>query len=215
MIKDEVIDRVVELVSDKSGEMRLLVSHWVDIVLADIASRGLLHSLKRGENAYTLVLGQRDYTLLSTTDHITQVFVLAWGSEGRLTKKSDDEFLKLVLDEGTTQGRPKYYNVFSNLIRFHPVPDLASAPVSPSVSEKVTTWGYRDIASIADTADIPELKLKHIPTLIYGAYSFGAKFDSILDAADATMKYERGVNRIIGDSNRDLDRPSQVPYQDL
>ena len=211
------MDRVQELVSDKSGEMGLLVQSWVNIVLDDIASRGLLLSLKNEDRA-SLSAGQREYNLPDNTDHVFKVFVPAFGDPGgRLTKKNDDEFLELMFRDGfETQGRPVYYTIFSRLtLRLHPIPDTTNAPASPTTLQKLHIWRYRDIAHLDDDDDITEIKIKHIPTLIYGAYSLGAKFDSIADASEATAKYERGVARIVGDSYRDLDHPRQVAYRGL
>jgi hypothetical protein len=217
MTKNQIIDRCAELVQDDSAPMRLMLSHFIDIVLNDIASRGLLKIFKREEST-ALVAGQRQYALPIDTDHVYKVFVPAWGDpQGIIRKKNEDEFLALMFADGfSAAGRPHSYNIFSQFtLRLHPIPDPENAPAVPTALQKLYIWKYADVSEIADTAEITEIKLKHIPTLIYGAYSMGAKFDSIQDGANAQVIYERGVRRIVGDANLELDRASQVPYRDL
>jgi hypothetical protein len=217
MQKSEIVDAVAELVSDNSGAMRQLVNRWVNIVLDDIASRGLLNSLKREESA-SLVSGQRNYDLAADTDHVYKVFVPAWGDpQGKLNKKTDDEFLNLMFEDGfELTGRPYAYNIFGpNALRLHPIPNLENAPVTPTTLQKIYVWKYKDIEHLDETDEIVEIKGKHTPLLIYGAYAMGAKFDSILDASDARGMFERGIKRLFFDETLDLERAKQVRYRDL
>ena len=219
MKKSEIIDRCAELVQDSSGQMRNLISSWVNIVLDDIASRPStpLKSLQREERT-SLVVAQREYELASDTDHVFKVFVPAWGDpEGVLQKINLDEYLQQMLSDGTTAtGRPKYYTIFAaRTLRIHPPANLTNAPVSPTNNDKLTIWKYKDIAHLADTADITEIKIKHTPTLLWGAYSMGARFDNLGDVGDVEGKYERGISRIIADSRLDLERPYASVYRDL
>ncbi len=215
MKKSEVVDRVVELLSDKSGEMRNLIRSWVDIVLADIASRGLLDSLKFEETAGMFTAHRGSYGMAVNTDQYFGFFIPSLGyPQGVLQKLNDNDFMRRRLEDGIdTEGPPQFYNIFGNSsgadgnsIRVHPIPDKTYSTIS---------WRYKDVTALNESDDIREIKLKHIPTLIYGAYSMGAKFDSILDAADSTMKYEKGVGRIMMDNNTDICRPQQVIYRDL
>lgn len=222
--KKDIIDAVVELVQDSSGPMRNLVGRWVNIVLDDIASRGLLRSLQREESA-SLVAGDgssmtigRDYDLKSDTDHVFKVFVPAWGNpEGILINKSVDWILAQMMADGVThRARPRYYTIFGvTTLRLHPIPDLDNAPASPTDIQKIHIWKYKDIAHLAELNPITEIKLKHIPVLIDGAYSMGARFDSLGDRPSAKDDYERGIGRIIADSRLELNRPYRSPYQDV
>lgn len=211
------MDRIVEMLQDDSGPMRTMVGHWVDMVLNDIASRGLLKTLKREEST-SLVEGQRQYELPPDTDHVYKVFVPAWGDpDGYMHKKNEEEFLSMMFQDGFSYtGRPHSYNIFAQFtLRLHPIPNAASAPANPSSLQKIYIWKYKDIDTLPNTVDITELKAKHIVTLIYGCYALGAHFDSIVDAKDADIKYERGVKRIVGDSNLEWDRATQTRYRDL
>lgn len=217
MKKSEIVDAVAEELGDKGGEMRQLVNRWVNIVLDDIASRGFLNSLKREESA-SLVSGQRNYDLAADTDHVFKVFVPAWGDpEGKLAKKTHDEFLNLMFEDGfEATGRPSAYTIFGpNTLRLHPIPNLVNAPTSPTTLQKLYIWKYKDIEHLDESDEITEIKGKHTPLLINGAYAKGAKFDSIMDAGDAEMKYERGIRRLFFDENVDFERAKQVMYRDL
>ena len=217
MKKSEIVDSAAELVQDNSGPMRALLGRWFNIVLDDIASRGYLESLKREERA-TLGIGQREYELGSGTDKVYKVFVPAWGNPGGiLIKANDGEYLARLLDDGTTgTGRPEIYSIFgTKTLRLHPPASADYAPVTPTTDQKLHIWKYRDIAHLEEGDDITEIKVKHTPTLLYGAWAFGARFDSMLDMANAEQKYERGVRRIFADDAMDFDRASQVKYRDL
>jgi hypothetical protein len=197
--------------------MRQLISGWVSIVLDDIASRGHLRSLQREETT-PLIAVQRDYELPTGTDQVFKVFVPAWGFPNGILKKLDhDEFVKKMLEEGVSQtGQPKYYNIFANTtIRLHPMASAVYAPNDPTVDDKLHIFKYRDISHLADGDEITEIKIKHIPTVIFGAYHFGARFDAMGDVGDAQDKYEKGINRLIGDQHNHLDMALQVPYRDL
>ena len=217
MTKNEIIDRVAELVQDRSGGMRQLISHWVDIVLDDIASRGHLRSLQREETT-PLIAVQRDYELPSETDHVFKVFVPAWGyPQGILRKIDADAFVKKMLEDGmNTTGQPRFYSIFANTtLRIHPMASTDYETGDNNIDYYLHLMKYKDIEHLADTDNITEIKIKHIPTVIMGAYAFGAKFDSMVDSADAVTKYERGINRLIGDQSADLEMVKQVAYRDL
>lgn len=213
MKKSEIIDHVCELVQDASGGMRALISHWVNLVLDDIASRIPLKALER-EEITAVVEGQRDYDLPSDVDHVLKVFIPAWGTDGILKKRNNDEYIFQMLQDGMSfQGQPIYYNIFAQkTLRLHP-PALAQyAPASPTTDEKIHLMMNRSITHLADDDDITELKMKHIPVIIWGAYSYGARFDSLGDIPDAEGKYERGIARLIGDQSFDLERPKVCPF---
>lgn len=217
MTKGDIVDRVQELVQDKSGAMRNLVLAWVDIVLDDIASRGLLKSLEREETA-ALVAGQREYALPDDTDKVRLVEVPAWGEpQGRLVKLSDEDFRRMIRSDGTTYStRPKWYTIFARTtLRLHPIPDADNTPNTPTDAQKLHVVKFKDIAHLAEDDDLTEIRPKHTPTLIYGAYSMGARFDTLGDVVDATAKYEAGIARIVGDQTLDLDRPYRSKYQDV
>src|SRR5581483_4488222 len=196
--------------------MRNLVRSWVDIVLNDISSRGLLKSLREVDYV-AMTAATRTVTLDSDTDQIDAVQWPSSLSDATLEKINDEQLRAYMAQDGfATQGPPRFYNVLNKTtIRLHPIPDSTSAPASPTQLQKLWVWKYHDITKVSDDTEISEIKPKHIPTVLYGAYSFGAKFDSILDSADATMKYEKGVARTFSDNSLDLDRAPQTQYQDV
>lgn len=217
MKKSEITDRVVELVSDKSGEMRQLVGGWTNMVLDDMAGRGHLRSLEREETA-PIQSGQREYDLPAETDIVFKVFVPAWGfPQGLLIKCDHDAYIQKLLEDGIdASGQPKYYNLFGyKTLRLHPPAHPDYAPGDPTIYQKLHILKYKDIAHLTEGDDITEIKIKHIPIIIYGAYAMGARFDSALDAKDAKVEYERGILRIVGDQSADLDMAKVVRYRDL
>ena len=218
MTKQEIIDRVSELVQDRSAVMLALIGNWVDLVLYDISSRGYLTSLKDEDNSVSLVADQRSYTIPSSTDQVYKVYVPDWGIDGFLTSVNDVVFQRMIHSDGTTfSGRPQWYNILESVnLRVHPLPNLTNAPTSPTTIQKLHVLRYKDITQPTSTSfTISEIKPKHILTIIYGCYTFGARFDALGDLPQAFLQYERGVARLIGDSRRLLHRPRQTAYNDF
>jgi len=222
MLKSEIIDGVVELVQDSSPAMRGNIGRWVNFILDDIASRGYLHSLQREERA-TMTAGNdtdpnvgRNYDLNTDTDKVFKVFIPALGGDAILKKVTQDRFLELMACDGfITTGKPAFYTIFGvKTLRLHPIPSLTYAPVSPTELEKIYVWKYKDVAHLTEQDDITEWKIKHTPCIIAGAYSYGARFDSLGDYAATKADYEQMVRRLFSDQNTELDRARQVAYND-
>lgn len=222
MTKGEIIDRVQELMQDPSPAARGLAGAWVNLVLDDLASRGLLESLQREEstaliagNGVSMTVG-RDYDLAPNTDKVFKVFIPALGNAGILKKKSSTEFLERMLRDGAAyQSQPEIYMIFGNrTLRIHPVCTTQLAPASPTDLQKLYIWKYKDIEHLVEADEITELKNKHTPLLVRGAFVFGAKFDSQDDYVKAKAEYEQGIAEFQFDQVSDPDRVGQVPYND-
>jgi hypothetical protein len=222
VIKGEIIDAIAELVQDDSAAMRGILGRWVNIVLDDLAARGYLNSLKREETT-SLIAGDgvsmifgRDYSLASDTDKVYKVFIPAAGIDGILTGVSEDHFLRLMLRDGPVgMGLPQFYTIFgTQTLRLHPIPSAQWAPASPTDLEKLYIWKYKDIAHLQEADDITDLRPKHQPLLIRGAYAFGCRFDELGDYATTKAEYEKAVVDFFFDQNRQPDRPKQTEYRD-
>lgn len=203
--------------------MRGNIGRWVNLVLEDIASRGLLHSLQR-EQMITLIAGNgtdmttgRDYTLTSDTDKVFKVFVPSLGIDGILKKVSNDKFLeKMAYDGYTLRGKPEYYTIFAlRTLRLHPIPSTDYAPAGPTDLQKAHVWNYKDPTALTENDQITEIKIKHIPCIVAGAYAYGARFDSLGDYAPTKLEYENLIVRLFTDQETDLERPRQVAYNEL
>jgi len=216
MKKSEIVEGILELMQDDDQDTRNIVNRLVNIVLSDIASRGLLTSLQREERT-SLVASTRNYQLASNTDKLWKVFVPAWGSDGKLTQKNNDDFLDLMLCEGVTAvGRPQIYTLFSNTtLRVHPLPDSDAAPAAPTDDQKLTIWKYKDIELLDEEGEISEIKLKHLPAIHWGGYAFGVLLDDETDQPAAEARYERAIGKLFFDQDNYLDRARATKYQDL
>ena len=220
--KSEIINAVAELVQDSSGPMRGNIGRWVNLVLDDIASRGLLHSLQREERA-TMLPGNgfdmntgRNYDLNIDTDKVYKVFIPALGSDAILKKIGQDEFLRqMSIDGFVMTGRPRYYTIFGlKTLRLHPIPTADVAPAVPTELQKLYVWKYKDPASLTENDDITEWKLKHTPCIVAGAYAYGARFDQLGDYAATKAEYENLIIRMFADQENDLDAPHATAYYD-
>jgi hypothetical protein len=222
MLKREIIDAVTELVQDASPAMRGNIGRWVNFVLDDIASRGLLHSLQREEsaimtpgNGVSLNVG-RNYDLNTDTDKVYKVFIPALGSDAVLKKVSQDEFLNLMTCDGfLATGKPQYYTTFAlRTLRLHPIPSADYAPTVPTDSQRLFIWKYKDPAALTEGDEITEWKIKHTPLIVAGAYAYGARFDSLGDYAATKAEYEMLIVKMFADQATELDRPRQTAYND-
>jgi hypothetical protein len=222
--KSEIIDSVVEFIQDSSAAARGLAGRWTNIVLDDLASRGLLDSLQREEKA-TLLAGDgasmttgRNYDLAPDTDKVFKVFVPAWGyPDGVLIKKRPEQFLKEMLSDGPTlTGRPRIYMIFgARTLRLHPIPSGDFAPAIPTDLQKLYVWKYKDIAHLEENDEITEITIKHTPLLISGAYAYGARFDSLGDYNSTKLEYEKHIVDFFFDQENDSEAPRQTAYNDL
>jgi len=221
--KSEIIDAVVELVQDSSAAMRGNIGRWVNLVLDDVASRGLLQSLQREERA-VMVAGNgvdmnvgRNYDLNTDTDKVFKVFIPSLGGDAQLTKISNDELLKWMMIDGfVLTGKPLYYAIFGlRTLRLHPIPSSTYAPASPTDLQKLYVWKYKDPASLSENDDITEWKIKHTACIVAGAYCYGARFDALGDYTTTKAEYENLIVRMFHDQEVDLDRPHATAYNDL
>lgn len=222
MKKSEIIDGAVELMQDSSGAARKLVARWVNYIIDDIASRGLLKSLQREERAQ-LRAGSgidmntgRNYDLPTDMDRVFKVFVPAWGCDGILRKYNHDQFLRIMLEDGALrQGRPYAYNIFGlKTLRIHPIPAAQYAPTSPRDIDKLYIWMLKDAAHLTENDDITEWKVKHTPAIVEGAYVYATRFGNLGDFATAQARYELMIRRLFTDQETDTDMATQVVYND-
>ncbi len=222
MTKSEIMSAVAELVQDSSAPMRANIGRWVNLVLDDIASRGLLHSLQREEKA-TMIAGNgvdmntgRNYDLNTDTDKVYKVFIPALGTDSALTKISQDRFLsEMSIDGFVMTGKPRYYCIFGlKTLRLHPIPSADVAPAIPTELQKLYVWKYKDPAALSENDEITEWKLKHTPCIIAGAYCYGARFDNLGDYAPTKGEYENLIVRMFHDQESDLDMPHATAYND-
>jgi hypothetical protein len=224
MKKKEIIDTVCEFIQDTSAAAVGLVGRWTNIVLDDLASRGLLTSLQREESA-ALVAGNgvdlnlgRNYDLAPDTDKVFKVFVPGWGyPDGILTKRRPERFLREMLSDGALlTGRPRIYMIFAaKTLRLHPIPSADFAPVGPTALQKLYVWKYKDIAHLGQDDEITEITVKHTPLLISGAYAHGARFDSLGDYTSTKQEYERHIVDFFFDQENDPEVARQTAYNDL
>ena len=222
MKKSEIINAVVELVQDSSAPMRANIGRWVNLVLDDIASRGLLHSLQREERA-SMIPGNgvdmntgRNYDLNTDTDKVYKVFIPALGGDAALKKISQDKFLEQMMIDGFVMtGKPRYYCIFGlRTLRLHPIPTSDIAPAAPTELQKLYVWKYKDPAALSENDDITEWKIKHTPCIVAGAYAYGARFDQLGDYAATKAEYENLIVRMFHDQESDLDMPHYTAYND-
>lgn len=222
MKKSEIISAVVELVQDSSAPMRANIGRWVNLVLDDIASRGLLQSLQREERA-SMIAGNgvdmntgRNYDLNTDTDKVYKVFIPALGGDAALKKISQDEFLRqMSIDGFVMTGQPRYYCIFGlRTLRLHPIPTSDIAPAAPTELQKLYVWKYKDPAALTENDDITEWKIKHTPCIVAGAYAYGARFDQLGDYTATKAEYENLIVRMFHDQESDLDMPHYTAYND-
>jgi len=202
--------------------MRSNIGRWVNLILDDVASRGLLHSLQREERA-SMVAGNgtdmntgRNYDLNTDTDKVYKVFIPALGGDAALRKISQDEFLnQMSIDGFVMTGKPRYYTIFAlRTLRLHPIPSTIYAPSSPTELQKLYVWKYKDPAHLTENDDITEWKIKHTPCIVAGAYCYGARFDALGDYSTTKMEHENLIVRMFHDQETDLDRPRATAYND-
>lgn len=149
-----------------------------------VASNGVLDITMNHASILNLATGRYP-------ERIYRLLVPAWGVEGRLRKVSHREFEDLWLPQGTTYtGRPRVWRIHPDMnhVQVWPVPDSESATATCLLH-----WMAAP-SILADSADIVEVSLVDLPTILAGLYRVGIKFqdETIRDATMAEALWQQG-----------------------
>ncbi len=217
MTKLDVVRRIQIRLQDFSPAMEAIVDQFVDDVLADMSARQLFPSLKT-ESTTNLVEGQTSYSFEDDFDKLDSVYVPENGEKAYLRPMDREEYNRIKFTHkdaasGVNQ-QPEIYTEFGDktLLIWKPARGVY-APATPTDDQKLHTIYWRDVKMLGPADEITELKPKHIPTLIWGGYAFGAMLDDEKDVDKAYAMYELGLGVMKRGLGELAYRPVQVARQ--
>lgn len=183
--RGDVLDRVTDLMEDKSTTTRTRLENWVGFVMSEMKQHGLL-----GSDATTTVptvAGTATYNLPAATDVVDTVYLEDSGTDP-LVYLPGDKFAEFLAADDDETGVPRYYTLplratgsTTPTIRLFPVP---GAVYTLRVNYQA------DFAALDDDTDVVDLKADAFTTVVWGLYRIGVRFleDQDLNAAFTEWK---------------------------
>ena len=181
------------------------LSNAFNFVLLELAQLGCLSMLRR-QNSYLFsnaacttsngLLLIDTSALLGLTqepeDILNPIVVPAWGTpEGYIQKDDEQTFMRRWLGASTATGRPQYWRAYPNLsqLQLWPAPDADSLTATFFIS-----WMAAP-ATLADNAEIAEVHMTDLPTVLAGLYRYGVTFrdETFNDLGVAEKRWAEGV----------------------
>jgi hypothetical protein len=225
MTKNELVQRVARrlLMKGDTDFETTVLEPIVDDVIRELAQRDAIGALRKS-TTFNLVQSQQNYdtrtiTGLSAPDYpaeIRRLIVYAWGwTEGRLVRRSDPEFERAMLEDGSTyEARPRIWRTYPNeqQLQVYPLPDADN-------DAAVVTIEYIAPPTVLGTAtEISEIRDEDLPTIMAGVYRYGVAFqdETITDQRRADLLFEQGIQRMKArrERARFAGRRRQVSYRD-
>lgn len=188
--RDDLLDRVTDLMEDKSTTTRTRLEGWCNVVLSELKQAGIL-----GPDATTTiatVAGTATYDLPAALDVVDTVY-LEDNAGVPLVFQSPSEFAKHLSDDDDFRGTPLYYTLplrptgsVTPTIRLWPVPDAV---------ETIRVNYQADFTTLTSDADVLELVDDVLATAVWGLYRIGVRFIEDGDVRLAEREYEKALAR--------------------
>ena len=182
--RGNVLDRVTDLLEDKSTTTRTRITPWVGFVLSEMKISGIL-----GPDATTTintVAATATYNLPTDVDHIDSVYIEDNNGEP-LTFKSEPEFAGFLADDDDFAGTPEYYTLplrntggVTPTIRLFPVPDAVW----------VLRVNYKaNFVALSDDANVLQLTDDLFATCVWGVYRIWTRIEQRDDIVTASQEF--------------------------
>jgi hypothetical protein len=201
MTRNELLSEVLKRLGDTSSQMILTIDALYDLVLADMAARGALSSLRKITTG-TFTTNTELYsttTLLGLVPYdVLMIFIPSLGlPDGILEKVSVERYMaQRTLQGAATTGLPVMWTFWPNedTLAFWPTPSVTYNTVAFSM------WHVTAPIPIISSAQITEVRTEDLHTLVAGIYKFAAAYfdnDSPemkqIDVGMYATQYEQGL----------------------
>lgn len=188
--REDVLDRVTDLMEMKDPTTRTRLENWVGFVCSEMKQAGILGP--EATNTISLVAGTATYNMPSGVDQVDSIYIED-NLAPPLVFKPRWEFAEFLADDDDLTGTPEYYTFpnrptggVTHTIRVYPIPDAA----------KTLRVNYQaNFAALDEDADILELKDDLFTTCVWGVYRIGARFLEDGDISAATEEFRVSLAR--------------------
>ena len=233
MKKQDILSECARRCGDEDAGFKALLSATFDYVLLELAQEECLPMLRRQtsfqlNNAACVASGDgllriNTQSLLSLPvgsfpDRLLDdLLVPAWGMPlGRIRRVDDATFVNTWLANGAgVTGRALLFRVFPHMGQL----ELWPAPSAEFIAATCLMSWLAPPATLTDNADITEISLTDIPTILAGLYRHGIEFrDETLNNRElAEGRWLQGVQLMKSRQHRALNqgRKSQIVYRDF
>ena len=208
--RGEVLDRVTDLLEDKSSTTRTRVTPWVTFVLQEMKQAGIL-----GPDAtapVSLVAGTAAYNLPPDVDTLESVYIEDDAGEP-LTYETREQFAAHLADDDDLTGRPLFYTIpvkdtaaVTGTIRLYPIPDAAD---TLRLDYKANFAAFSSDSSIMQLAD------DTFTTAVWGVFRIWTMIEERQDVNAATAEFRLSLARGKFKQYGTLDRVYHVAYRDI
>lgn len=183
--RGDLLDRVSDLLEDKSTTTRTRLEGWANFVLSEMKLHGIL-----GPDATTTiatVAGTGTYNLPAALDVVDTVYLEDSGEVDTLLYVPPQEFAKHLAWDDDYQGVPEEYTLplrptgsVTPTIRLWPVPGAVYT---------VRVNYQADFSSITDDADVLELTDDNFTTAMWGLYRIFTRIEENDDIQSAFQEF--------------------------
>ena len=189
--RGNVLDRVTDLLEDKTNTTRGRLENWVNFVLSEMKQAGVL-----GPDATTTiptVAGTATYNLPAALDVLDTAYLEDNAGEP-LVFVPTWRFAERLADDDDLQGIPEIYTL--------PVRNtgLAAAPTIRLYPVPQSAWTLRinyqaDFSALDDDTDILDLTDDSFTTAMWGVYRIWTRLEEDSDLQAAMTEWERSLAR--------------------
>jgi hypothetical protein len=185
----DILDRVTDLLEDKSTTTRSRLLPWVGVVLSELKLEGLVGPLT--SNTITTIAGTDTYNL--PTDLVTLHTVTLLDKGQDLTPLSRDAFVSLLAESSSIRGLPSRWTLWRpptkalvGQLRLWPVPDAAYT--------LLLTYDA-DFSAITAESNVLEMDDATATAAIWGVYRIATRIEESPDVEAATGEWRLKVAR--------------------
>lgn len=225
MTRDQLLTEVLERLGDASSTMASKIGDIFDLVLADMASRGILSALRQLSTGFNVVLGQEVYTTqaitgLSNPDYpydILGLFIPSYGYPAAIIEKVAMDRYQSRKALNSANGQPEMWTLFPNETAIAIWP-----PASATYAGTGTAYLYyvKPPTAISGSTEISEVRREDLHVLVSGVYKFASGFfdnETIeqlsADQAKYSAHYEQGIAVMTARARGRLFSPRQLLAQ--
>lgn len=214
--RDDVLDRVTDLLEDKSTTTRTRVEPWVRFVMQEMKQAGVL-----GPDASTTiatVAATATYDLPADLDHLDSVYIEDDAGEP-LTFVPEEQFAAHLADDDDFAGTPSEYTLpirpgASSSATALDAPTIRLWPVPDAIKTLRVNYKANFRALTADT-HVLELADDAFTTCVWGVYRIWTRIEERDDVQSATEEFRLGVARAKQKQFGTVGRTYATRYRDV
>ena len=207
--RGDVLDRVGDLLEDKTNTTRTRLEPWVSFVLSEMKQAGVIGP----ETSATIatVAGTAVYNLPTDIDVVTGVF-LNDDSGSPLVQIPQYRMNEYLADDDDFGGIPEEYAIYPRNIT-GTTPVIRLWPIPNAVKSLIVQY-ESNFASLASDAATLTITADAFSTVVWGVYRIFTRVEEHDDIQGATAEFQESLRRLKFKQVGTLNRTYAVKYND-